>query len=77
MIQFTNNFGKSFILGPAPIRFLKLRRVFENAKDLVSLSDEIRWQATSHISPKEEIKNRLLMFSQFLLDSDSVTAMDI
>jgi hypothetical protein len=89
-IQFKNNFGKSFLLGSVSIGFLDQKNVFDayqedldemseiifnctKAENLKSLSEDIK-TVTNYPNLREDIKSKLLMFSQFLVDSDSVTA---
>jgi len=71
-IQFTNNFGKTFTLGPSSVRFLKLKRLPFQIRDLKALSMDITSLALT-TNLKDNIKIQLIRFSQYLLDSDSLT----
>jgi hypothetical protein len=75
-IRFTNNFGKTFTLGPSLVSFLKLKKVFDRVKSLGELAEDILHLA---MMPrlKEDIKVVLIRFGQFIHDSDSLTASEV
>lgn len=71
-IQFTNNFGKTFTLDPALVRFLKIRKVFVETKTLREMAGDILFESRMPML-REEKKEILIRLGQFLLDSDSIT----
>lgn len=75
-IQFTNNFGKTFTLGPESIRFLKIRKVFVETKTWKETAEDILFISRMPML-KEERKEILIRLGQFLHDSDSITVSEV